>query len=207
MILQDQMQDQMQKAFKLLELDLELEQQAKFIQHLELLAKWNKIHNLTSIDSIGDMLVLHIFDSLSINRYLQGNRLLDLGSGAGFPGIPLAIAEPTREFILLEKNRKKSTFIQHVINELNLTNVTVVQSRIENFVDKEFFDGLLARAVGGINWIYSIGKRVLKVGNGRFYFMLAKNVDIPSSLRVNATLFNLNVPYLNATRKLLVIKN
>ncbi|NQY41738.1 MAG: 16S rRNA (guanine(527)-N(7))-methyltransferase RsmG [Legionellales bacterium] len=199
-------QNKLQESLECLDFMLVQAKQDQLIQHLQLLIKWNKTHNLTAICGIENMLVLHVLDSLSVAKYLQGDRFLDLGSGAGFPGIPLAIALPTKEFVLLEKNRKKSTFIQHVVNELNLTNVTVVQSRIESFSPNESFDGLLARAVGETDWIYSKGLRLLHSDKGKFYLMSARKVIIPPLLKGKAKVVNLDVPNLDATRKLLIIE-
>jgi 16S rRNA (guanine527-N7)-methyltransferase len=125
--------------------------QDKLIQYLELLQKWNKIFNLTAIDSPDKMIYLHILDSLSIQPYLHGTKMLDVGSGAGFPGIPLAIVDPNKTWVLIDKSRKKTNFLTQAIAELNLKNVTVVHERCENFHSQQCFDSIVSRAFGTIN--------------------------------------------------------
>jgi 16S rRNA (guanine527-N7)-methyltransferase len=200
------LQEKLSKSISKLQLEVDQSQQANLIRHIKFLDKWNKVHNLTAIKQLDDMLVLHVLDCLSINKYLQGNVFLDLGSGAGFPGLPLSILNPSKKFVLLDANNKKCQFLQYVINELNLSNVSVVQSRIESFKVEKPFDGVMARALASVEWIYSNGKNLV-IKNGNLYLMLAKNVEISQNLKEHSQLVPIVVPGLNATRQLLIIKN
>src|SRR5262249_11668554 len=94
-------------------------------QYLQLLLTWNKVFNLTSIDDEKDMIFLHILDSLSLKPYLHGNHIIDVGSGAGLPGIPLALIFPEKQFTLLDARLKKTRFLQQVVFELKLSNVSL----------------------------------------------------------------------------------
>lgn len=125
--------------------------QEQLLNYLLLLDKWNHTYNLTSVRDIEEMIPLHILDSLSIANYLHGQRIIDVGTGAGLPGIPLAITQPEREFVLLDSNGKKTRFLIHVLQQLNLTNVVVVQERVENYKPEKCFDSVVSRAFSNLN--------------------------------------------------------
>ena len=108
-------------------------QQRQLLGLVELLDKWNKAYNLTSVRDPQEMLVRHIFDSLAVAPWLEGERFIDVGTGPGLPGLPLAILFPAREFVLLDSLGKRIRFIRQVVLELGLTNVTPVQSRVEAY--------------------------------------------------------------------------
>jgi 16S rRNA (guanine527-N7)-methyltransferase len=129
-------------------LDLSDEQAAKMIAHLDLVDEWSERMNLTAIRERSQQLTKHVLDSLSVAPWLRGARVADIGSGAGFPGIPLAIARPDVHFALLDSTGKKCRFLEHVRDQLQLGNVEVVQSRAEAYRPAERFDIVLARAVG-----------------------------------------------------------
>jgi 16S rRNA (guanine527-N7)-methyltransferase len=120
--------------------------QGQLLQLVDLLDKWNRVYNLTAIRNPADMLAQHIFDSLSIRPFLHDDHILDVGSGAGLPGLPLAIAEPQREFVLLDSNSKKTRFINQAIAELQLANVSVVQARVEAYRPDASFSCIVSRA-------------------------------------------------------------
>lgn len=111
------------------------------------LQSWNKKYNLTSIDLYEDICNLHIVDSALASPYLRGNSCLDVGSGAGFPGIVLAILNPEKKFTLIDSNNKKTIFQQRVISSLSLKNITAVHSRVEDFSNEnQLFDTIISRA-------------------------------------------------------------
>ena len=120
---------------------------AEFIKQL---ARWNKVYNLTAVRHPQDMVKYHILDSLSVFPWLQGTRVLDVGSGAGLPGIPLAIACPEQQFYLLDSNAKRTRFMVQMVAELGLNNVSVIRSRIEDYQPDFKFDCITARAYASI---------------------------------------------------------
>ena len=129
---------------------LDDKQQASLIKYVELLERWNKTYNLTAVRKPEHMVTRHLLDSLSICPYLRGNRVLDVGTGAGLPGIPLAIVFPQHHFTLLDSNNKKTRFVIQAVSELELSNVDVVQSRVEEFQSPELFNTIITRAYSAI---------------------------------------------------------
>lgn len=122
--------------------------QPQLLQYLLLLDKWNKTYNLTAIRTLPAMVTRHILDSLAITPYLHGKRILDVGSGAGLPGIALSISNPTLNIVLIDSNGKKIRFLHEVKRALQLANVDVVHSRVENYRPSFSFDTVISRAVG-----------------------------------------------------------
>ncbi len=120
------------------------------LEFLTLLAKWNATYNLTAIRTPTDMVSKHLLDSLSVLPFLQGRRIVDVGSGAGLPGLPLALACPDREFVLLDSNAKKTRFITHAAATLGLRNVQVVQKRAEDYRPEELFATVISRAFASL---------------------------------------------------------
>ena len=109
------------------------QQKQQLIDFVKLLDKWNKAYNLTSVRNPDEMLVKHILDSLVVGEHLQGSNFIDVGTGPGLPGIPLAIAYPEKQFVLLDSLGKRITFIKNAVRELGLSNVTPVLSRVEEY--------------------------------------------------------------------------
>ena len=134
-----------------LQMKLTDSQQISMIEFLQLLQKWNKAFNLTSIVQWRDMVIKHLLDSLSVSPWIKGKTVLDVGTGAGIPGVPLAIANPQLHFTLLDTNGKKTRFIKQAVTELKISNITVVQSRIENFTSENPFDQIICRAYSAIS--------------------------------------------------------
>ena len=122
----------------------------QFSAYLELLHHWNRVFNLTAIRNPNDGVLLHIIDSLSIRDYLHGAQIIDVGSGAGLPGIPLALTCPDKQFVLLDSSHKKTRFLTQVVHELNLQNVTVVHARSESFHPPQGFDSIITRAFASL---------------------------------------------------------
>lgn len=137
---------QLEHGLKQLQLELQSHQIEQLFQLLILLEKWNKTYNLTAIRQPADMLTLHILDSLAVWPHITGQCTLDVGTGPGFPGLPLAIVLPNHQFTLLDSNAKKTRFIQMAIAQLNLQNVSVTQHRVENFKPTHLFDNIVSRA-------------------------------------------------------------
>ena len=185
------------------------QQQLQQLQdYLELLQRWNKVYNLTAVRNPADMLPLHIFDSLSVAHFIKGNNCLDVGSGAGLPGIPLAIMQPERQFIMLDTNGKKTRFIQQAIIQLKLDNAHVIQTRVENWQSPQKFDAVISRAFASIaDFITTSSKHLSPIGI--LYAMKGKYQQteinkIPKDF-VLKNVYKLQVPTLNAERHLLEI--
>lgn len=138
----------------------------RLLTYLQLLSKWNRSYNLTAIKDPESMVIYHLLDSLSIAGYLKGNSLLDVGTGAGLPGIPLALLRPEMSVVLLDSNGKKVRFVTQVCIELGLTNVKVVQSRIESYqAEVGGFDNIICRALSDLaTFSRSTDKLVSKQG-------------------------------------------
>lgn len=131
-------------------LDLGPEVQARLLAYLTLLAKWNKTYNLTAITEPSAMVSHHLLDSLAILPHLPENRLIDVGTGAGLPGLPLAIARPERAITLLDSNAKKTRFLVQAVGELGLANVTVVNERVENHRPEAPYPSIVSRAFASL---------------------------------------------------------
>jgi len=123
---------------------------AKMARLLTELEHWNARINLTAIRDLQAMVSGHILDSLAVRPMLSGSRVLDIGTGAGFPGLPLAIAEAEIEFTLLDANGRKISFVRHVIGELGLSNASAIKARAQDYAPAERFDTVIARALASI---------------------------------------------------------
>lgn len=191
------------------EINLTEQQKAQLVGFVQLLDKWNKAYNLTSVRNPDEMLVKHIMDSLVVSQHLQGQRFIDVGTGPGLPGIPLAIANPDKQFVLLDSLGKRITFIKNAIRELKLTNVTPVLSRVEEYQEQQF-DGILSRAFASlsdmVNWCHHLPNT-----SGCFYALKGQyqqeelaEVNQPVEL---IDVIKLSVPELIGERHLVVLKN
>lgn len=150
--------------------DLDETQLAKLTRHLDLMDEWGERMNLTAIRERSQQVTKHVLDSLSVAPWLRGQRVADVGSGAGFPGIPLAIVRPDLHFALIESTGKKCRFLEHVRDTLGLANVEVVQSRAEGYATRERFDTVLARAVGPLSDLVCYAGSLV-AGGGRLLAM------------------------------------
>jgi len=130
-----------------LSLGIEAPARRKMLEFIALMERWNRVYNLTRIVGAREMVTLHLLDSLTAVRFLRGELILDLGTGAGVPGIPLALAAPERMFVLLDANAKKTRFCEHVVSVLGLGNVRVVHARVEAYRVPEPFHTIVSRAV------------------------------------------------------------
>lgn len=133
------------------ELEVSDEQVNQLVELVSLLDKWNKAFNLTSVRDPIAMVGRHIVDSLVVSPHLVGQRFIDVGTGPGLPGLPLAIINPDKQFVLLDSLGKRIRFIRMVIHQLGLTNVVAVQSRVESYHPEQKFDGVLSRAFASLN--------------------------------------------------------
>ena len=169
---------------------------------MELLNKWNKAYNLTSIRDPQEMLIKHILDSLMVGKVLQGHDFIDVGTGPGLPGIPLAILYPERNFVLLDSLGKRITFLRQVVFQLKLENVTPVLSRVENYQEQQF-DGVLSRAFASLLDMVDWCQHLVK-DNGCFYALKGVQPSdemalLPDNIQVKQV-HEITVPNLDAER-------
>lgn len=153
-------------------LGLDLDQAAldKLAGFVRLLEKWNRVYNLTAVREPLAMVDRHILDCLAVVPYLRGCTLLDIGTGAGLPGLPLAIARPDLQVTLLDANAKKLRFVRQVVTELELCNATVEQARMQEYQPGRAFDMVISRAVSSLDELYRQSQHLLGAG-GRMLFM------------------------------------
>lgn len=176
--------------------------------YLATLKKWNRVYNLTAIDEDSEIIVKHFLDSLSVNQYIQNSgRILDVGTGAGFPGLVLALFNPEKSFVLVDGVSKKISFLQEMIGKLNLKNVIAVHTKVEQYNVAEQFDIIISRAFADIKKMIKLTSHLIKDG-GKFIAM--KGPDVMSELDDISLPFvhhDITVPFLEGTRKIIEIKN
>ena len=144
------------------------QQQQLLIEYIQLFEKWNKAYNLSAVRNVRQMIGRHLLDSLVVAPLITGKRFIDVGTGGGLPGIPLAIMFPERQFTLLDSNGKKTRFLYQVKSQLKLDNVEVVNTRVEAFQPDELFDGVISRAFASLLDMTTGCKHLLRK-NGRFW--------------------------------------
>ncbi|MDN5836205.1 MAG: 16S rRNA (guanine(527)-N(7))-methyltransferase RsmG [Nitrosospira sp.] len=203
---------QLADGIEVLGLALPRETQISLLQYLALITKWNRVHNLTAIREPETMLIRHLLDSLSILPHIAGPRIIDVGSGAGLPGIPLALSRPEWHVVLLESNHKKSVFLQQARIELKLKNADVAAERAENFRSTAGFDTVIARAFSDLSDFVNLAGHLCAggAGNGRLAAMKGvypheELTRLPAQFVVEKIL-PVAVPGLGAERHLVMIK-
>jgi 16S rRNA (guanine527-N7)-methyltransferase len=192
------------EGLKELELQMEI---APLLDYLLLLQKWNQTFNLTAVRSLEDMVPRHILDSLAILPWIYGKRLLDVGSGAGLPGIPLALANPNLEVALLDSNGKKIRFLQEVKRTLSLANIEIIHSRVENYHPVFSFDTVISRAFGKITqmvkWTHHLISKngIWLAMKGHYPESELASINLPYQVKTY------EVPGLHEKRCCVIIKN
>lgn len=207
--LEAELSEKLKNLLKQTALSLTEQQEKQLVQLVLLLNKWNKAYNLTSVRDPMEMLVKHILDSLVVSPYLQGDRFIDVGTGPGLPGLPLAIINSDKTFVLLDSLGKRISFIRNAVRELGLTNVETVLSRVEEYQPDHQFDGVLSRAFASLkdmtDWCHHLPDQ-----NGAFYALKGQyHQDEIAELSNNfsvSEVIELNVPELIGERHLILIK-
>jgi 16S rRNA (guanine527-N7)-methyltransferase len=179
----------------------------RLLDYVDLLERWNAAYNLTAVRDPAEMVTRHLVDSLAILPYVSGATLADLGSGAGLPGIPLAIAEPARETLLVDSNGKKARFLREAVRRLDLKDVRVAESRVEDVAGT--FDCITARAFASLADMLGWGGHLLAPG-GVWLAMKGRVAEdeldaVPPGFRIEK-IVALNVPGLDAERHLVILK-
>lgn len=180
----------------------------KLLHYLELLQKWNKVYNLTAIRQPEQMVTYHLLDSLAVLPYLEAGHWLDVGCGAGLPGLVLAIAQPEWRFTLLDSNSKKASFVQQAIIDLQLDNATVCCTRVENWQVDEKFDGIISRAFANVADFVAVTRHLL-AEKGCWAAMKGEPTrelaQLPGDIEVER-IISLNVPGLEGARCLVMLR-
>ena len=193
-----------------LKLDLSAEQEAKLLAYVALLEKWNKVYNLTAVREPEAMVTQHLLDSLAVLPHLGAAKsLVDVGAGAGLPGIPLAIARPDLRVTLSDSNHKKTTFMQQACVELGLTNATVVCERVERVQLAQKADAVISRAFSELKEFARLAAHLVAPG-GRMLAMKGvypheELAQLPANIKAERVI-PLTVPGLDANRHLVVME-
>jgi 16S rRNA (guanine527-N7)-methyltransferase len=185
------------------------EQLDKLLAFLSLLKKWNATFNLSGVSDIESMVSLHLLDSLAINPYLKGDTFVDFGSGGGLPGIPLAILNPKKKFVLIDSNGKKTRFLFQVRTELCLDNVSVENCRIEHYQNKQQIDMVMCRAFSTLE---DAVNKLQPLLSGNCSLLAMKGIypeeeisNLPSGFEVSM-ITKLEVPGISSQRHVLEVK-
>lgn len=190
-----------------LNLALTEDKTGQLLHFIKLIEKWNKAYNLTAIRNREDMVRLHLLDSLAIVPYIKGEQVLDIGTGAGLPGIPLAIAMPEIRFTLLDSNAKKTRFVQQAVLELKLYNVAVCHQRVENFHPETTFDEIITRAFTNLPDMVQLTHHLL-AKNGVLLAMKGKAPEQEmAQFPVKPIVIPIHVPGIDAERCLIKINS
>jgi 16S rRNA (guanine527-N7)-methyltransferase len=201
--------DELKQGCEALGLDIDSKQVSSLCSYVELLDKWNRAYNLTAIRDTGSMITHHLLDSLAILPWIRPGRLLDVGTGAGLPGIPLAITCPEYPFTLLDSNGKKTRFLLQVLAELGLGNVSVVQQRVEHMVDTTGFDMVLSRAFASLNDMVVATDHLLAEGGCwlamKGIYPAAELGQLPPGIEIQKV-DAIAVPHLAAQRHLVILQ-
>lgn len=181
----------------------------KMMVFIQLLEKWNRVYNLSAIREPEEMIDLHLLDSLAIAPFLSGSRLIDVGTGAGLPGIPLALACPDDHFTLLDSNGKKTRFIQQVATELGLKNVEIIHSRVADYSPDERFDAIISRAFASLSDMLA-GTAHLAVSGGLLLAMKGRVnerelAELPPEAEIEEVI-EYKVPGVDAARHLVKVR-
>lgn len=201
------LEKQLSKGIARLGLSIPASSQERMIEGLYFLQKWNQAYNLTAVTELDAMVTHHLLDSLSVAPYVHGRRLLDVGTGAGFPGIPLALLYPEKQFVLLDSRGKKTRFLLQLAAELKLLNVEVVQARMEGFSATDCFDVIMCRAVGKMADVVAKTEHVV-CAKGQWLMMKgAYPRDELGNITRPSVVHELSVPGLTADRHAVIIQN
>ncbi|HHM04133.1 MAG TPA: 16S rRNA (guanine(527)-N(7))-methyltransferase RsmG [Gammaproteobacteria bacterium] len=199
----------LERGIDTLGLPLTAGQRQRLLAYLALLRKWNRVYNLTAVREPADMVTRHLLDSLTALPHVHGPRLLDVGSGAGLPGIPLAIAQPALEVVVLDSVAKKTRFLNQAVAELGLGNVTVVSSRVELYRPQEGFHTITSRAMTTVAELLDLTRPLIRPG-GQWLLLKARDPgqelrDLPHDCGV-AGLHPVTVPGLRGQRHIIRIR-
>ena len=179
----------------------------KLLIYKDLLIKWNKVFNLISVKGVDEIVTHHFLDCLAVVPFIEGNNVLDVGSGAGLPGIIIGLCYPEKNITLVDSVGKKTTFLKQTCAELNLSNITIINKRVEDITTNKLFDSIIARAFAEMQVLIDLTRHLIE-DEGVWYGMKSKKFneeEISTNFVVEKR--DIVVPYLDAERYLVKINN
>ena len=179
----------------------------KLLIYKDLLIKWNKVFNLISVKGVEEIVTHHFLDCLAVVPYIEGKNILDVGSGAGMPGVIIGLCSPEKNITLVDSVGKKTAFLKQTCAELNLSNITVLNMRVEDITTNKFFDSIIARAFSEMQVLIDLTRHLIE-DKGTWYGMKSKKIneeEISTNFVVEKR--DIVVPYLDAERYLVKINN
>lgn len=200
--------DGLERGLAALGLELRAEARGQLERYLDLLEKWNRVYNLTAIRGRAQMVTHHLLDSVAILPHVKGPRVLDVGSGAGLPGIPLAIADTGLQVTLLDSSQKKAAFLRQAVAELGLKNAGVESGRVESWPTSARFQTVVSRAFAGLGEFVAASGRLLAPGGiiaaMKGVYPAEEIEQMPAGFQV-LNVVKLAVPQLDAERHLVIV--
>ena len=179
----------------------------KLLIYMNLLIKWNKVFNLISVKGVDEIVTHHFLDCLAVVPFIEGKNVLDVGSGAGLPGIIIGLCYPEKNITLVDSVGKKTTFLKQTCAELNLSNITIINKRVEDITTNKLFDSIIARAFAEMQVLIDLTRHLIE-DKGVWYGMKSKKFneeEISTNFVVEKR--DIVVPYLDAERYLVKINN
>lgn len=196
----------LQQGITKLGLNVTVEAQEKLIAYLQLMLKWNKAYNLTAIRELDSMVIRHVLDSLSILPFINQSPILDVGTGAGLPGIPLALCLPDHQFVLLDSNGKKTRFLTQAKIELGIENIEVIHSRIEDYQPDYRFEMITCRAFAALNTILDLTQHLVTSSTRVMAMKGKEEMPVLAEGYTQLAQHELQVPWLDEERRLIEIQ-
>jgi len=196
----------LQQGITKLGLNVNVEAQEKLIAYLQLMLKWNKAYNLTAIRELDSMVIRHVLDSLSILPFINQSPVLDVGTGAGLPGIPLALCLPDYQFVLLDSNGKKTRFLTQAKIELGIENIEVIHSRIEDYKPDYRFEMITCRAFAALNTILDLTQHLVTSSTRVMAMKGKEEMPVLAEGYTQLAQHELQVPWLDEERRLIEIQ-
>ena len=201
------LEDTLKLGIEKLELDNKAYLYTKLLIYKDLLIKWNKVFNLISVKATEEIVTHHFLDCLAVVPYIEGKNILDVGSGAGMPGIIIGLCYPEKNITLVDSVGKKTAFLKQTCAELKLSNITVINRRVEDVTTNKLCDSIIARAFSDMQMLIDLTKHLIE-NNGTWYGMKSKKIN-EEEINTKYVLEKkvILVPYLDAERYLVKINN